>query len=432
MIAVLSLKDVQGTSKSFETGGLVLDVDLKQPQQAFTLKMSTLLSGGLDTKQINLSKLVFAVTAKGDKLPNKSVSSELKGSVEVDGVRESVQINLAGGLLQSKVKANMTLKGFAEPAIRFTVAVDQFDADLYLPKKSASVSPKGSSAVEQPFDLSVLKKLNIDGSLRVGSLKIANVKSSKLRIDVKAKKGQVNISPLSASLYQGSISGSVAINATKATPTFTVKQSLKGVQLGPLIKDAVDFDMVDGKANLALNLDTQGNTVSAIKNGLNGNVTLNMDKGAIKGVNLSKLVHGAQNMSQGVETLKPVAGDKTEFDDLTATFKLHNGVAHNDDLLVKSKSLRVTGRGDIDIGNSTINYATKTTVADSVDAKNGSVTVPVELHGTFSDLKFKIDYGALVADVVKQKVGTKIEEKKEELKQQLQEKLKGGLQNLFK
>jgi AsmA protein len=209
---------------------------------------------------------------------------------------------------------------------------------------------------------------------------------------------------------------------------------LSGVQLGPLIKDAADLDMVEGKGNVTANLVTQGNTVSALKKGLNGTLALNLADGAIKGVNLTKLVRGAQNLGQGggVQTLKPSADDKTEFKELKASFKVNNGVAHNDDLLVKSQSLRVTGNGDVDIGNSSINYTSKATVAEAVDGKGGSLTVPVRLNGTFADLKYSVDYGAIVADIAKQKIDAKIESKKEELKQQLQEKLKGGLQNLFK
>lgn len=434
IIAALSLLDMQGNAMSFKSSALVLDVDFKQPQQTFKLKLSTPLVGSLEAKQINLSNLVFAVNATGDKLPGKSVSSEMKGSVQLDGGRENLQLNLAGGLLQSQVKAKLAVKGFAEPAIRFDAEVDQFDADLYLPKKSAAASAKTEPAPEQPFDLSALQKLTLDGSLRIGSLKVANVKSSKLRIDVKANKGQVTVSPLSANLYQGSINGSIAVNAAQAVPTFAVKQNLSGVQLGPLIKDAVDLDMVEGKGNVTVNLTTQGNTVTALKKGLNGSAALNLANGAIKGVNLSKLVRGAQNLGQagGVQTLKPSPDDKTEFSELKASFKVSNGVAHNDDLLVKSQSLKVSGKGDVDIGNSSINYSTKTTLAESVDGKSGSLTVPVQLSGPFADLKFKVDYGAVVADVVKQKVDAKIESKKEELKQQLQEKLKGGLKDLLK
>ena len=120
-----------------------------------------------------------------------------------------------------------------------------------------TAATKAKPAPEQPFDLSALQKLNLEGSLRIGALKVANVKSSKLRIDVKAKKGQVNVSPLSANLYEGSMNGSVAINAAQATPVFTVKQILSGVQLGPLIKDAVELDMVEGKGNVTVNIVTR-------------------------------------------------------------------------------------------------------------------------------------------------------------------------------
>lgn len=436
VIAAFALQDLQGNANSFKSSGLVLDVELKQAEQAFRLKMSTPLVGSVDSKQINLSNLVFAVSATGDKLPNKSISSEMKGSVQVDGVRESVQLNLAGGLLQSQVKAKLALKGFANPSVRFDVGVDQLDADLYLPKKSVTTAAQAQAEVspEQPFDLSALRKLNLDGSLRIGSLKVANVKSSQLRIDVKGSKGLLNVSPLSANLYQGSINGSILVNAEAVIPTFAVKQNLSGVQIGPLIKDAVDFDMVEGKGNVSVNLTTQGNTVTALKKSLNGALSLNMNDGAIKGINLTKLVRGAQNLGQGggVQTLKPSTDDKTEFSELKASFKVNNGVAHNDDLLVKSQSLRVSGNGDVDIGNSSINYSTRTTLAESIDGKSGSLTVPVQLNGPFADMKFKVDYGAVVADVVKQKLDAKIDAKKEELKQQLQEKLKGGLKDLFK
>lgn len=433
IIAALTLQDMQGNAQSFKSSGLVLDVDLKQAEQAFKLKVSTPLAGSVEASQLNLSNLVIAVSATGNKFPGKAVSSEMKGSVQLDGGRESVQLNLAGSLLQSQVKAKLALKGFADPAIRFDLDLDQLDADLYLPKKPAVATEKTEPAPEQPFDLSALQKLNIEGSLRMGSFKVANVKSSQLRLDVKAHNGVVNVSPLSANLYQGSMSGSVAIDATQAKPSFIFKQNLEGVQIGPLVKDAVELDFAEGKGNVLINLATQGNTVSALKKGLSGTLSLNLANGAIKGVNLSKLVQGAQKLGQGgAEMLKPVAGDKTEFTDLKASFKVNNGVAHNDDLLVKSQSLRVTGNGDIDIGNSSINYASRTTVAESVEVKSGSITVPVQVLGSFADLKFKVDYAAVVVDVAKQKINSKVEDKKEELKQQLQEKLKGGLQNLFK
>ena len=166
VIATLNLNDMQGNAKLFKSTSLALEVELKQPEQTFKLNLSTPLAGSIEAKQINLSNLVLALKATGDKLPGKAISSEMKGSVQVDAVRESVQLNLAGGLLQSNVKAKLAVKGFSVPAIRFDLDVDQFDADLYLSKKTAAAPVKNDAASEQPFDLSALKNCTATSSGR--------------------------------------------------------------------------------------------------------------------------------------------------------------------------------------------------------------------------------------------------------------------------
>ena len=437
IVAALSLPGLEGNAQSFKVGALTLDLDVKQPEQAFKVKLSSPLSGNFQAKQFDLSNLVVAVSASGDKLPGKSISSEMKGSVQVDAAKETVQANLAGGLLQSQVKAKVGVNGFADPAISFDVDVDQFDADLYLPKKSAGEPKSGQPKTgEQPLDLSGLRKLKLDGSLRIGALKVANVKSTNVRLDVKARNGQVNVAPLSANLYQGSMKGSVSVNA-QATPSIAVNQTLSGVNVAALTKDAADFDTLEGKGNVGMNLTMQGNTVSAMKKALNGTMSLNLADGAIRGINIAKKLRDAQGMlgkgGASAQTQSANKEEKTDFSELKASFKVNNGVAHNDDLSLKSPLLRVTGNGDIDIGNDSMNYIAKATLAKTLEGQGGKdavggITVPVRVSGPFADLKYTLDFGAMVGEAAKQKV----EEKKEEIKTRLQDQLKGGLKGLFR
>lgn len=429
IVAALSLPGLEGNAQSFRSSAFTLDLDVKQPEQAFKVKLSSPLSGNFQAQQFNLSNLTVAVNATGDKLPNKSVSSEMKGNVQVDALKQSVQANLAGGLLQSQVKAKIGVKGFAEPAIHFDVDVDQFDADLYLPKKSAEAK---SSQPEQPLDLSGLRKLNLDGSLRIGALKVANVRSTKVRLDMKARNGQVSVSPLSANLYQGSMNGSLSVNA-QAMPSIAINQNLSGINVAALTKDAANFDTLEGKGNVGMNLTMQGNTVSAMKKALNGNLSLNLADGAIKGINLAKKLRDAQGLfnkgGASAQTQAANQSEKTDFSELKATFKVNSGIAHNDDLSLKSPLLRLTGAGDINIGNDSMNYVAKATLAKTLEGQGGKdavggVTVPVRVSGPFSDLKYTLDFGAMVGDTVKQKVQT-------EVKTKLQDQLKGGFKGLF-
>jgi len=434
----LALPNMESKGQSFSVSALTLDADVKQPEQAFKAKLDTPVTGNLESQQFSLPKLKLALTATGDKLPNKSISSELGGSVQLDAKKQAVSVNLAGGLLQSQIKADVAVNNFARPAIRFNADVDQFDADLYLPKKSeggpaAQSGSKGTPVgPEEPFDLSPLRSLNLDGSLRVGALKVANIRSSQLRVDVRAHDGMVNVSPLSMNLYGGSAKLKATVNAIPVTPAFAVSGNLTGVEVGPLAKDAVNLDIVEGRGNISLDLGTRGNLVSALKRGLNGKASVNLTDGAIKGINLQKLVQGVQSLGKNTkaETLGLNKDEKTAFSEFKASFKVTNGVAHNDDLSVKAPLLHVTGNGDIDIGDDSLNYTAKATFSKTEGG--GTATLPVHLSGPFADLKYQVDYGALVAGVAKQKVEAKKEELKEEAKAKAKEKLKEGLKGLFK
>ena len=429
VVAVLTLPALEGDAEKFKLNTLSLNVDVKQPEQTFKLKMTTSVIGNLKTQQFNLPDLLLALNASGDKLPGKNISSQLKGSVQADIGRQSIQANLAGGLLQSQIKAKVAVNNFSAPAIRYDMEIDKFDADPFIPKKTAAEIERDKSKQpepEQPFDLAALKTLNVEGSLRIGSLKAANIKVAQLRVDVKAKSGQVTIAPLSAKLYQGGMDGRVTVNA--ANNSFTINQKLTGIDIAPLLKDVASLDMAEGKGNIALDLTTQGNTVSALKKALNGNISVNLANGAIKGINLSKLVQGVQSLSKDTkaQTLGVDKTEKTEFSEFKASLKVHNGVAHNDDLSVKSTVLRVTGNGDIDIGHDRLNYNAKATLAKTEQGR--TATLPVNVSGTFDALKINVDYGALLTDVAKQK----LDEKKDEAKAKLQDQLKKGLKGLFK
>ncbi len=443
LVAALNIPSVSGNAQAFKVDNLSVAATLTQPAQTLQVKLTSPLAGNMRAQQFSLSNLSLALNATGDALPNKAVSSELKGNVNVDLKQQNVQVNLAGGVLQSQVRAKLGLRNFAQAALNFDVDVDQFDADLYLPKANKD-APKAAAQPEAKLDLSALRALNLDGSLRIGSLKVANVKVEKLRVDVAAHKGVVSINPLAANLYGGSSNGSISINA-QAIPSIAIVQNLSGIDIAPLGKDAANFDTLEGHGNVALNLTMQGNKVSEMKRALNGTANLSLVDGAIKGINLAKKMRDAKAMF-GVKSDSQAANkaEKTDFSELKASFKITNGVAHNDDLSMKSPLLRLSGAGDINVGNDSINYLAKATLAKTLEGQGGAdsvggLTLPVRVSGPFTELKYGLDFGSMVSDQTKQKVADvkaaakqQVEVKKEELKTQVQEQLKSGLKGLFK
>jgi len=71
-----------------------------------------------------------------------------------------------------------------------------------------------------------------------------------------------------------------------------------------------------------------------------------------------------------------------------------------------------------------VDYVAKAAISKSPDGKGG-ITVPLHVSGPYTQIKYTLDYGAMIKEAVKQKVDAKVESKKEELKKKLNEQLKG-------
>ena len=103
-------------------------------------------------------------------------------------------------------------------------------------------------------------------------------------MDLRAKNGILNADPVSANLYQGTTKGNLSVDAN--ANRIAVKQDLTGVAIGPLLHDAANKDILEGKGNVSLNVSAIGNRVSAMKRGLNGTARMALRDGAIKGVDI--------------------------------------------------------------------------------------------------------------------------------------------------
>jgi len=338
--------------------------------------------------------------------------ANLAMTIKADG--QALSVNpLSAKFDDSQIKGSVGIRQFDKPLYVFDLDIDRIDVDRYATASDPKAAP--SAASDKPLDLSALKALNAEGSLRIGSLKYGKLQSSNVRIDLKANNGQVALAPFSANLYQGSMAGALNVDA-RAVPAIAFKQDMRNIQIGPLLADAINNDMLDGKGTLNLDVKTQGATVGAMKKALNGNAAVVLADGAVKGIDIAGTVRDIKNKfnfkgnSLGTDQKK-----KTDFSEMSASFKITNGVAHNDDLSMKSPLLRITGSGDVDIGNETLNYTAKPTVVASLKGQGGSdlgalngLTFPVKVTGSFSAPKYNIDFAAVGAEIAQKNLLGKV------------------------
>lgn len=346
----------------------------------------------------------------------KTKASNIRIDLKADGQKLSLN-PLNAKVDDSQINANIGIARFNDPIYSFNVNIDKLDADKYITK---SDKPAAKSTGDTPIDLSALKKLNASGEAKIGWLKLANVKTENVNIGLKAADGVATVSPFAANLYQGSMNGLLKVDA-RSTPAISFKQDMKGISIGPLLVDAINNDMLDGKGTLNLDITTSGNSVGALKKALNGKAAINLADGAIKGVDIAGTVRELKSKVNLLKDKNSIGADqskKTDFSELSATFDIKNGVAHNDDLTMKAPILRLAkgdSKGDIDIGTETINYLAKPSIVKSLKGQGGAdldalagFSIPVKITGTFSSPKYGMDFAAIGAAVAKSNLLDKV------------------------
>ncbi len=375
----------------------------------------------------------------GSVIYDKYRLSGINLGVKADGERLNVS-PFSVKFDDTQIKGSFGISRFAKPIYHFDVDVDKLDADRYITKTEGK-EPAAKADPNAPIDLSALKDINADGELRIGWLKLANVKSTNVRIKLKAEDGVAQLAPFSANLYEGAMNGTLNVDA-RSTPVIAFKQSMTGIAIGPLLVDAINNDMLSGKGTLNVDVNTSGATVGALKKSLNGTAGLNLADGAVKGIDIAGTIRGYKEKLSSLKGQTNVEGDKTQktdFSEMIATFNIKNGVARNDDLSMKAPLFRIAGSGDIDIANETINYLAKPTIVKSLAGQGGAgldelsgLTIPVKLTGTFAQPKYALDFAGIATALAQKKVMDKVGGTKGEAVQKLMGgDTAGGLEGLL-
>ncbi len=420
--ANLALEKISGTGDKIAAEHFALDVGATMGARSLNGRLSGPVQAVVGGQSLELSKIEGEAGIDAPDLPQKSLKVKLDGSLRVDGKAENIVSQLAARFDDTTATSRITVQGFSSPHINFDIDLDQLNLDRYLPPpatakvEAAPAQGAASGAAADPaVDLSALKPLNIAGELRAGALQVHNAKVTKLTAAVHAAGGRLELAPLSADLYEGTVAATAKVDAN--SNHVGVIAALKGVSLGPLLKDQVGKETLDGHGEVKLNVSTDGPTIGALRRGLDGTAALALRDGAVHGINLAQKLRDLKRTISGGAAPAQAADptEKTDFSELTASFNIHKGVASNNDLLAKSPLLRLGGAGTIDIGAGTLDYTVKATVVASLAGQGGSdlsqlngVTLPVHLTGPFSAMSYQLDWSSVATQAVKTKAMDKV------------------------
>lgn len=337
------------------------------------------ISGGISIAQFDLAKFVDSI---GQTLPAMAEGSLSKVELvsRVAATPTSVAFdNINLKVDDSSFSGRIAVEDFAKQSLRAVLKADTFNADRYLPPKSAAANSatqvrqaevasteadamagagstplpekptKGPWSTERLLPVERLAKLDIDADLTFGQLTLDMLPIQNAVLKATGQGGLLTLENLRGDLYGGNFEAKGTLDVRQPTPALNMQTKINRVPVEKILESQGKNPPVKGLITLNSNLNGSGNSQSALIDSLNGNASFVINNGVLLNANLE------QQLCKGIATLnrKSLSGEPrgkdTPFQELKGNLTFRNGVASNPDLKVRIPGMTVNGDGDVDL-----------------------------------------------------------------------------------
>ncbi|MGV1014378.1 MAG: AsmA family protein [Methyloceanibacter sp.] len=366
----------------------------------FTAKTaSAVLTGDASYKGSLLTLHPFTAKIYGNSLSG-SLAADLSGKIPA--------VNVA--LTADTLDLNKLLSGSERRAdVGGRILADVGGAGIGVGTSSSSKSgaagsgTAGSTWSDAKIDFSPLRSVNAKLKLTAQQLIYDNVKIGPASLQATLTGGKLSAELPEFKLYNGSGTATLAVDASDKTPTQRVKLSLAHLDAYPFLRDAAGFQNIEGTGAIALDLAATGASQRAMVQTLGGNAKFDFTNGAIRGINIAKMVRllttGTLSGWQDTEA------EKTDFATLAASFQVASGQAQTSDLRVVGPLVRMSGEGTVNLPARTLQFRVNPQIVASLEGQGGQTDlqglgVPIVIAGPWSSPRLYPDIKGILENPV--------------------------------
>ncbi len=393
-----------------------LDISLKSAPLAFSFKGRAsagkeIAVGGRIKLDVPSVRKLAAWAGTPLKVPGKGLGPlKISGELDMKGkVVEFRKAKFSLDAIDGTGDLSFDRRG-RKPFIKAAAKLGRLDLNPYLPPESAaSAKPQAGNAgpgdwSDDPIDLSALDKLYAALELTVAGLLIRKIKIGESNLKVTLRNGILVTELTKMALYGGVGKARVTTRGGRGVPVLSLNSTLTKVKANPFMRDAMNLDRVEGTANIKVRINTRGRSQREMIQALAGGGKVTFLDGAIKGINLGAMVRNIESAFLGSDASQT---QKTDFSEMGGSFQIRRGILTNNDLLLKSPLLRLTGKGKIDMPKRWIDYRIEPKLVASTTGQGGAagaigISVPVNIKGPWHDIGYSPDLGAMLGELAKQ------------------------------
>ena len=151
-----------------------------------------------------------------------------------------------------------------------------------------------------------------------------------------------------------------------------------------------------------MDVSATGKSPNAIMHALAGKGAIVFRNGRIRGVDLANVARTIQNALSGAATSSEAS---TGFTEMGGTFTIASGVMTNKDLHLLSPFFRMTGAGNINLGEQTIDFVVNPKAVASLKGQGGEqgargIGIPFHVYGPWSHIHYSPDLSGVAKDIL--------------------------------
>ncbi|MEP7245923.1 MAG: AsmA-like C-terminal region-containing protein, partial [Gammaproteobacteria bacterium] len=355
-------------------GSLPRPFDFQQVESTFEAEGADLKDlyflTGLNAVHTGAYRLSGKLTRREDKFEYSDLvvttgKSDLRGTVRIDtsSGRARVEADLESQVLRLSDLGAQASPGAAKPqAAKLTLLPDT------------------------KLDLTRMRRRDAVVNYRARSLEAGHVSLHAVSAKATIDRGIVVVSPMSAALPDGNVTGRVRIDVTNERPAVDADLKFSDLQLSRFRRKGSSESPFDGLLRGRVSISGHGSSVHEVAASATGTVTAVVPHGAVR-ASLAELT--AFDLRGLGLTLARDKSD-TPIRCAVVSFKAHDGTLTSENLVIDTEPVLIGGSGTIDLDSEALDL---TFNGQPKSLRLGRVRTPVSLRGTLSKPSFGIQAG---------------------------------------
>ena len=351
----------------------------------------------------------------GDTLNKLEISGDTSGSLLAPSLKDArilIDDTAASGSLGADLRGSRP---------RVTADLNMQELDL-TPFFGAQEDPEPTLAEDwddSPLDLAGLRAVDATVTVAADTVIMDQVTLDDALLNTRLDQGRLSAifrrddEAPGFKVFQGNWSGDLVLDASRSTPTLQINAIADSIAAQDMLTALTGFQNLNGLGDVLIDLSSEGTSIKALINGLDGKFETDLNDGALRGLNLTKLVQSTSNLQTLIgnggltvasfqEAFSPNA--TTDFSKFIGSLDITNGVATLTDLSIDNPVVGVFGSGQIDLGARTLDI--RLTPRIDVTAAGagstigvGDIPIPVRVYGSWSSVRFGLDSSAVQAEL---------------------------------